>query len=114
MTICTIFHYFSVRTGRSARAQRASRPPLQLTFGRKICRYGSSRSPPVEYQRQETRPWRASLKCRDSNPGAPTGQSVSNAYGIGSERRRRGAVDGWLGPPCWYLCISESDPMVLV
>jgi hypothetical protein len=31
-------------------------------------------------------------RCRGSNPGAPTGQSVSNAYGIGSRRFLAAAV----------------------
>jgi hypothetical protein len=27
------------------------------------------------------------MRCRGSNPAAPTGQSVSNAYGIGSRSK---------------------------
>ncbi len=45
-------------------------------------------------------------RCRGSNPAAPTGQSVSNAYGIGSRSKVYGLQDlllsaypGWLRPP---------------
>ncbi len=48
-----------------------------------------------EFSRPERRVLANSdLECKGSNPAAPTGQSVSNAYGIGS-RMVPSAPDAW-------------------